>query len=70
VKLVLCLLIGWFGYQLFIAIKERKIYLRNEVLHEHDNKRAFWRAVVIMAAWLLALFLVAGLLAYPPHFGP
>jgi len=70
VKLILYLLIGYLTWQLFIAIKKRKIHMRNGTLHERENQKAFWRTVAIMAVWLLVLAFLAGLLAYPPHFGP
>ena len=69
-KPILYLLIGYFTWRLFVAIKWRKIHMRNGTLHESENQKAFWRSVAIMAVWLLALAFWAGLLAYPPHFGP
>jgi hypothetical protein len=70
VKLFLYLWIGYLIWQLFIAIKKRKIHMRNGTLYERENQKAFWRRVAIMAVLLLVLAFLAGLLAYPPHFGP
>ncbi len=69
-KSILCLLIGWLTWQLFVAIKERKISTRNGVLHERENQQAFRRMVVAMAVLLFVLICFTGLLVYQPHFGP
>lgn len=59
-NLILYLLIGYLTWQLFIAIKKRKIHMRNGTLHERENQKAFWQTVAIMAVWLLALFFWPG----------
>lgn len=69
-KIVLCLLIGWFAWQLFIAIKKRKIYTRKGPLHERDNQQAFRRTLFAIVVWLSVLICFTGLLVYHPHFGP
>jgi hypothetical protein len=52
---MLYLLIGFLTLQLFIALKKHKKHLRNGTLHEQESQKAFWRAVAIMAVWLLVL---------------